>query len=176
MADVEVLEGDEAYHDAEPVPRPLDHRMLREPIKTLEMRPTVSLARGTSLAEAIRQMQQHRVGCVMVVDGGRLAGILTERDILYKVLGTGQDLGQVPVEAVMTRDPEALTPEDAIVYAFQKMSVGGFRHVPLVDAQRRPVGLVSVKDMVDWVVEFFPQHVLNVPPEPGRHPRQPEGG
>src|SRR3972149_6310899 len=96
MADVEVLEGDEAYHDAEPVPRPLDHRMLREPIKTLEMRPTVSLARGTSLAEAIRQMQQHRVGCVMVVDGGRLAGILTERDILYKVLGTGQDLGQGP--------------------------------------------------------------------------------
>ncbi len=176
MADVEVLEGDEAYHDTEPAPRPLDHRMLREPIRTLQMRPAVSVPRGTALADAIRQMQQHRVGYVMVVEGGRLAGILTERDILYKVLGTNQDMNKVLVDAVMTRDPEALTPEDAIVYAFQKMSVGGFRHVPLVDAQRRPVGMLSVKDVVDWVAEFFPQEVLNVPPEPGRHPRQPEGG
>lgn len=176
MVDVEVLEGDEAYHDTEPAPRPLDHRMLREPIRTLEMRPAVSVTQGTALGEAIRQMQQQRVGCVMVVDGGRLAGILTERDILYKVLGTNQDMNKILVDAVMTRNPEALTPEDAIVYAFQKMSVGGFRHVPLVDAQHRPVGMLSVKDVVDWVAEFFPQDVLNVPPEPGMLPRQPEGG
>ena len=176
MGNAEVLEGDEAYHDVDPVPRPLDYRMLHEPIRTLQMRPTPSLALGSRLSEAVRQMQQHRVGCVMVVEGGRLVGILTERDILYKLLGTGQDLGAVTVDAVMTRDPEVLTPEDAIVHALHKMSVGGFRHVPLVDAQHRPVGMLSVKDVVDWVTEFFPEHVLNVPPEPGRHARQPEGG
>ena len=121
-------------------------------------------------------MQQHRVGYVIVVDGGRLVGILTERDILNKVLGKMQDLGTVTVDAVMTPDPEVLTLDDAIVYALQKMSVGGFRHVPLVDAQRRPVGILSVKNVVDWVVSFFPEHVLNVPPEPGRLPQRPEGG
>ena len=140
------------------------------------MRPAPSVAVGSRLSEAIREMQKHRVGCAAVVEGGRLVGILTERDILYKVLGTGQDPGGISVEAVMTRDPEVLTPEDPIVYALQKMSVGGFRHVPLVDAQRRPVGMVSVKDVVDWVTEFFPGHVLNVPPEPGRHAVRPEGG
>lgn len=176
MGDTEVLEGDEAYHDVEPVPRPLDYRMLSEPIRMLQTRPAPTLALGSRLSEAVREMQRHRVGCVMVVDGGRLVGILTERDILYKILGTGRDLGDMPVDAVMTVDPEVLTPEDAIVYAFQKMSVGGFRHVPLVDAQRRPVGMLSVKDVVDWVVEFFPREVLNVPPEPGRHAERPEGG
>ncbi len=176
MGNAEVLEGDEAYHDADPVPRPLDHRMLHEPIRTLQMRSAPAVALGSRLSEAVRQMQQHRVGCVMVVEGGRLVGILTERDILCKVLGTGQDIGAVAVDAVMTRDPEVLRPDDAIVHALQKMSVGGFRHIPLVDAQRRPVGMLSVKDVVDWVTEFFPEHVLNVPPEPGRHARQPEGG
>ncbi len=176
MGNTEVLEGDEAYHDVEPAPRPLDYRMLNEPIRTLQTRPAPSVALGARLSEAVREMQKHRVGCVMVVDGGRLAGILTERDILYKVLGTGQDVAAVSVDTVMTRDPEVLTPEDPIVFAFQKMSVGGFRHVPLVDAQHRPAGMLSVKDMVDWIVEFFPRHVLNVPPEPGRHAVQPEGG
>ena len=176
MANIEVLEGDEAYFDAERAPRPLDDRMLHETIRRLGMRPPVCVARGAALAEAVRQMQQHRVGYVMVVDGGRLVGILTERDILYKVLGKIPDLGTVTVDAVMTGDPEVLTPDDAIVFALQKMSVGGFRHVPLVDAQRRPVGIVSVRQVVDWVVDFFPEHVLNVPPEPGRLPQQPEGG
>src|SRR5574341_799325 len=176
MGDTEVLEGDEAYHDVEPVPRPLDYRMLNEPIRTLPTRPAPTLPLGSRLSEAVREMQKNRVGCVMVVDGGRLAGILTERDILYKVLGTGQDPGAVSVDAIMTKDPEVLAPDDAIVYALQKMSVGGFRHVPLVDAQRRPVGMLSVKDVVDWVVEFFPQQVQNVPPEPGKHPQKPEGG
>ncbi len=176
MSNTEVLEGDEAYHDVEPVPRPLDYRMLHEPIRTLHTRPAPSLALGSRVSDAVREMQKQRVGCVMVVEGGRLVGILTERDILYKILGGGKDLGAVTVDAIMTRDPEVLTPEDAIAHALQKMSVGGFRHVPLVDAQRRPVGMLSVKDVVDWVTEFFPQHVLNVPPEPGRHARQPEGG
>ncbi len=176
MANADVLEGDEAYHDEEPAPRSLDDRMLHEPIRRLSTRPAPAVALGARLSEAIREMQRHRVGCVMVVESGRLVGILTERDILYKVLGTGGDPAAVVVDAIMTRDPEALTPDDPIAQAFHKMSVGGFRHVPLVDAQGRPVGMLSVKDVVDWVAECFPRHVLNVPPEPGRHAVQPEGG
>jgi CBS domain-containing protein len=56
------------------------------------------------------------------------------------------------------------------------MSVGGFRHVPLVDDERRPAGILSVKDIVDYLVEHFPRDVLNIPPEPGKHSRTPEGG
>jgi CBS domain-containing protein len=76
----------------------------------------------------------------------------------------------------MTRQVETLTPDDPIAFALQRMSVGGFRHVPLVDAAGRPVGILSVKDIVDYFAENFPREVLNIPPEPGKQPRIPEGG
>jgi len=55
------------------------------------------------------------------------------------------------------------------------MSVGGYRHVPLVDPDGHPVGILSVKDIVDYLTEHFPREILNLPPEPGRQPRIPEG-
>ena len=61
-----------------------------------------------------------------------------------------------------------LAATDPIVYALNKMSVGGFRHVPLVDEERRPVGIISVKDIVDYIVDFFPNDVLTLPPDATR--------
>jgi CBS domain-containing protein len=55
-----------------------------------------------------------------------------------------------------------------MLYALNKMSVGGFRHVPLVDAAGRAVGIVSVKDIVDYLVDVFASDVLTVPPDPAR--------
>jgi CBS domain-containing protein len=121
-------------------------------------------------------MKEHRIGCVLVEQGGKLVGIFTERDILTKLVGTGYDPAKVLVDGVMTRDPETLTLDDPIAFAMQLMNVGGFRHVPLVDDERRPVGILSVKDIVDYLVEHFPRDVLNIPPEPGKHSRTPEGG
>ena len=77
---------------------------------------------------------------------------------------------------VMTRDPEAISFHDTIAVALNKMTVGGFRHVPLVDIQKRPVGVLSMKDIVNYFVEHFPAHVLNVPPDPTkRKPGEPAG-
>ena len=155
----------------------LDERLFREPIKTLRRRAGhVAIPLGTTIGEAARVMKEHRIGCVLVEAGGKLVGIFTERDILTKLVGTGYDPARVQVDGVMTRNPETLTPEDPIAYAMQLMSVGGFRHIPLVDADRRPVDILSVKDIVDYLVEHFPREVLNIPPEPGKHARIPEGG
>src|SRR5207247_2463957 len=84
-----------------------------------------------------RTMREHRIGCVLVVEGERLVGIVTERDFIMKL---GQADAGRPLSDFMTPDPEVLSPDDPIVYALNKMSVGGFRHVPLVDEARRPVG------------------------------------
>jgi CBS domain-containing protein len=151
-------DGDEAR-------RVLDQGMIREPIRRLNPRPPLSLSPSAPLGEAIRIMREHRIGCVLVVEGGRLVGIITERDLLLKL--DSPDTTR-PVSSLMTPDPEALTPDDPIVWALNKMSVGGFRHVPLVDAARRPVGIISVKDIVDYIAEFFPNDVLTVPPDPAR--------
>jgi len=149
----------------EPAPRVLDQRMIREPIRLLAPRRPVTLPPSATVGDAIDTMREHRIGCVLVADNDRLLGIITERDLLLKV-GAGQ-LG-LPVREFMTPDPEVLRPDDPIVYALNKMSVGGFRHVPLVDDERRPVGIVSVKDIIDYIVDFFPNDVLTVPPDPER--------
>jgi len=151
--------------DADKTTRVLDQRMIREPIRSLGPPRPLSLPPAASIAEAIRTMREHRVGCLLVVEEGRLVGIITERDFLLK-LEEGDTTR--PVRELMTPDPEVLTLDDPIVYALNKMSVGGFRHVPLVDGSGRPVGIVSVKDIIDYIVDFFPNDVLTVPPDPAR--------
>ena len=145
--------------------RVLDQRTLHEPIRRLNPRDPLSLPPSATVLDAIRLMREHRVGCVLVVEDERLTGIMTERDLLLKLEQGGLDR---PIRLLMTEEPEVLKTDDPIVYALNKMSVGGFRHVPLVDADRRPVGVISVKDIVDYICDFFPNDVLTVPPDPER--------
>jgi CBS domain-containing protein len=115
---------------------------------------------------AIATLQQQRIGCLLVVDQGRLVGIFTERDVLMKVAARSIDLAHMRVEELMTPHPECLGLDDEMVYALNQMSVGGYRHIPLVDSERRPTGVVSMRDLVGVLVEVFPQDVLNLPPSP----------
>jgi CBS domain-containing protein len=176
-AEETIYDEDLGYESAEEPHRVLDTQIFREPIRALRLRAgRVAVPLGTTIGEAARIMKEHRIGCVLVEEGGKLTGIFTERDILTKLVGTGYDPAKVQVDGVMTRNPETLTPDDPIAFAIQLMSVGGFRHVPLVDADRHPVGILSVKDIVDYLVEHIPSEILNIPPEPGKHARVPEGG
>jgi CBS domain-containing protein len=152
----------------EPPHRVLDERIICEPIRVLEPPQPITLPRTATVAEAVQWMRAHRIGCILIVDGPELVGIVTERDLLLKVLGVTGDLSTIGVEEIMTPEPETLSLDDAIVFALNKMSVGGFRHVPLVDAQKHPTGVVSVKMIVEYIVDFFPREVLNLPPEPGK--------
>ena len=148
--------------DAGRAGRGLDQGMIREPIRLLNPRVPLTLPPGASCRDAIDVMRQHRVGCVLVEENGLLVGILTERDLLLKL--EAWDVGRA-IRDLMTPDPEALTPDTPILYALNKMSVGGFRHVPLVDDAHRPVGIVSVKDIIDYIVDFFPNEVLTIAPD-----------
>jgi CBS domain-containing protein len=176
-ADGPVFDEDSRYDEEDVPAKTIDARLFAEPIRGLHRRAgRVTVPPGTTIGDAARVMKEHRVGCVLVEGAGKLVGIFTERDILTKLVGTGYDPAKVAVDDVMTRNPETLTPEDPIAFALQRMSVGGFRHVPLVDADGRSVGILSVKDIVDYLAEHFPEEILNIPPEPGRQPRTPEGG
>jgi CBS domain-containing protein len=120
-------------------------------------------------------MNAQNVGCVLVEEDGRLTGIFTERDVLTKIVGTNLDIDRTSVNAVMTPDPESLRLDDRLSYALNKMSVGGFRHIPLVDDDGHPVGAVSMRNVVDYMVDLFPAEVLNLPPEPRGIARAREG-
>lgn len=160
----------ELYHEEPREPKAFDSDTLLEPLEHLRLRtpkPLCSEA-SESVAEAADRMGQKKVGCILVVKEGRLVGICSERDIIQKVLCTGADPKSVRVEEIMTPDPECLQPSDSVAFALNLMHIGGYRHVPLVTEDHEPVGIVSVKDIVDHIVEHFPEEVYNLPPRPLR--------
>jgi len=141
--------------------------ITKRPIRKLStLRPPICVAPDATVAEAVTAMNEHRTGCVLVVADERLVGVFTERDVLTKVAGRDVDLEAATVSSMMTPDPECLTLDDGISYALNMMSVGGFRHIPLVDAAHHPTGVVAMRDIVDYIVDTFPEAVLNLPPSP----------
>ena len=106
----------------------------------------VSVEPGASLLDAARAMAEAGVGSVLVVSGGRLVGIFTEKD-LVRAVASGASLGE-RVESFMTREPVTVKPDDPLPLAASKMVEGGFRHLPVVDEDGRPIGVVSVRDVL----------------------------
>jgi CBS domain-containing protein len=107
-----------------------------------------------SVAAAVALMKERRVDCVVVTDDGALVGIFTERDFLNRVVAQELVAADIAVAEVMTREPETLSPVDSIAYAINRMALGGFRNVPIVDAGRC-VAVVDVRDVMSQLSEVF---------------------
>ena len=150
-------------------PQRLYEHLIREPIGNSEPRPAVCVAPTATVSEAIALMKEHGMGCVLVEQEGHLLGIFTERDVLFRVAAADRDARSTTVAEVMTPDPETLTMKDRLPYVLNLMAVGGFRHVPILDDDGHPVAVFSVKHIVERLVEFFPNDVLNLPPHPGKN-------
>lgn len=99
---------------------------------------------GTSVETALARMHDAGLDNLLVMDGPRLVGIFTDRDAVLKLAGTASR--PTTIDDVMTRDPVVLRHDDPIAVAINKMAVGGFRHVPIVDGGR-PTGVVSARDV-----------------------------
>jgi len=152
----------------------LDSAAFRAPIKHLRVLKPVSLLPTQTVGEAIDLMKKNRFGCVVITENDRLVGILTERDILTKVAGV-KGAESRKLREVMTRDPEVFQPEDSIAHILNAMHVGGYRHVPVVDDQQRPVAVISIKDIIGFILDHFAEDILNLPPKPIRTTDQREG-
>ena len=167
------------YEEAQgPESKELDNRALLRPISDINYaRSPVVVEPGTRLAEALETMARKRIGAVLVVDQGKVVGIFAERDLLIKRLYDGKGLDG-PVRNFMTPDPECLTPHDPIAFALNRMVAGGYRHVPLITAEGAPVGILPMRDVVAYIVSFFPGEIFNVPPHSEHNPpdRAAEGG
>jgi CBS domain-containing protein len=138
---------------------------LNDTIAALEPAEPICLRETATVAEAIaRMLERRQAGVLIVDDAGRLTGIFTERDVLMRVAGVAREAARTALREVMTPRPEALSATDRIAYAVHSMSVAGYRTVPLVDAQHRPVGVVTVSDVIRWLAHLYPEAVLNLPP------------
>ncbi len=127
--------------------------LLCDSIGSIGLKDPLVVKPDTTLAECIATLQRHKVGSLLVVDDdGKLAGIFTERDCIMKVMGKVDSLKDAIVSDFMTKNPVRERPEASIAFALNLMSHGGFRHVPIVDQDDVPIGIVSVKDVVDHIV------------------------
>jgi len=107
-----------------------------------------------SVAQAARLMKERRVGAVLVMHEGRLAGIFTERDALFRVLAEGRDPAKTELHDVMTANPRTIEPDRPFGHALHLMHEGGFRHVPVVEGGA-PLGVVSARDALGPELEAF---------------------
>ena len=148
--------------------------LRHDAIKTLHVHEPATMAKDQPLHEAIALMQSRRVGCVIVTEHGKPIGIFTERDVLTKVLGKRIDR-KTPIAKVMTSPPRVMEDGYSVAEIIRTMHHGGFRHMPVVDASGRLKGVVSVKRIVEYLVEHFPTAVFNLPPEPGQKQLAREG-
>jgi CBS domain-containing protein len=152
--------------------------LFEDTLAALRPREPVCVTAGAMVKDVVAAMLAGRQAGVLVLDGtGRLAGIFTERDVLTRVVGRGVDVAQTTVGQVMTAKPEALRPDDRVAYALHCMSVAGYRTVPVVDADGRPIGVVTASDVIQWLANLFPETVMNLAPgDRLKHPEQIDAG
>jgi CBS domain-containing protein len=114
-------------------------------VADLMSRELVTSEETATLGEAAAVMAQRRVGSILILEGGRLAGIFSERDIV-RALSQSHDAVRDPVGHWMTRRPVTIGPDAGAEEALDKMLEGGFRHLPVMEGERL-VGMVSMRDL-----------------------------
>ena len=121
----------------------MTRRMIRN---LLDGRRLVTATKDMTVRAACRLMTDNKIGALLVVENTKIAGIFTERDVLNKVLSAGLDPDSTQLEKVMAGDPQTINIDKPLAYALYMMAEGGFRHVPVVEKDGTPVGMVSARD------------------------------
>ena len=136
---------------------------IDSPISSFVLREPLIIELGTSLENVLENMQKTKNNCVLTLSNGKLNGILTERDILLKVTGKGYDFQLTTIDEFITPNPEYVSPEDPLAYALNKMFVGGFRNVPVVNDEMYPVGIISISHIISTIADYFHNEIINLP-------------
>lgn len=129
--------------------------MFSQPIRSImERHKFLTAPPSTTVREASQMMAKKHVGAVLVVDAGRLIGIFSERDAVFRVIAKGLDPSGTSLADVMTPQPRTVGPNNTFGHAMTIMHENGFRHLPVVD-DGKPVGIVSARSALDPDLEEF---------------------
>src|SRR5262249_5683000 len=148
---------EECLHDLSifDVPTPaggLQMHLMEDTVRRFPFARLVLVNPNDSVAHAVSRMKDINIGQAVVVEEGKLVGILTERDLLNKVAGRDLDLDKLPVRKVMSDHPESVGEKEAIRMVINKMAVGEYRHVPIV-RDGHPVGIISAKAVANYILK-----------------------
>ena len=122
-----------------------------EHVERLAQHEPVTVAPGTPLRDVSVAMRDAGRGCVLVVEGERVVGVFTERDLLHRVTPQRDGALEKPVSDFMTPNPTTMRPDESVLVALNEMGIGGFRHIPLVDEGGRLRGILSGRDVLEFI-------------------------
>jgi CBS domain-containing protein len=126
---------------------------MRPILELLNRRPHAiwSLSPDDSVFEALRQMAEHDVGALMVMDGGKLVGVFSERDYTRKIALVGKASKDTPVKDIMTANVIVVPPQTRTKDCMALMSQKKIRHLPIVD-NGKVIGMISIRDIMDDII------------------------
>jgi CBS domain-containing protein len=134
----------------------MPHRYVRS---IIENQTLLTASPETTVTEAAGLMKRGKVGALMVVERGRLAGIFTERDALFRVIAEGRNPQATRLADVMTRDCQTIAPDKPLGHALHMMYEGGFRHMPVVD-NGTLLGMISARDALGPELQEFESELV----------------
>ena len=147
-----------------------------DPLSTLIQEKFIVLNEQVTLREAIDNMQKYHIGCILLENDHKITGIFTERDIVQNIVGNRHNLEKECVADYMTKSPDILHFQDPIAFALNKMIAGGYRHIPIVDNKKKPIGVIAMENIINHLGDCFFEDIVNLPPTPLRDQTQREGG
>jgi CBS domain-containing protein len=143
----------------------LEQDLQAEIVGHLDLSLYLTVEDGTQVKDVLQRMREQRRNCVLVTNGGRLAGIFTERDVLRKVVNH-PETWDGPVVMVMTAMPHTVRSDDLVAQAIDLMNSGHFRNMPVVDSEGKVTGNLTQYAIIQFLCDHFPQEVYNLPPDP----------
>lgn len=130
----------------------IEESIIQNPVIRIKPRPSINVKRDRPIMDVVKLINANRSSVLIINDDKSLAGIATERDVLYKASALGLDLKTSPIEKIMTANPETIHADDSIACAINIMSVGGFRNVPILQ-DNKPAYVITIWDILRYIAE-----------------------
>ena len=136
----------------------IEQTVMQLPLTSVGMTPVHAVPPDTPLEVVVQTLVRQKIDLVEVVEGGRLIGVLSVRDVVTRVGPDYREKLRLPVRQFMTPNPETLPPDAPVTFAINKMDVGGYRHIPVVQGERM-LGVISARDVIRHLVKHSREQV-----------------
>ncbi|MCB1215139.1 MAG: CBS domain-containing protein [Deltaproteobacteria bacterium] len=133
----------------------LERSLVKDALLPVAQCEVLAVSPNSSIESVAKDLNAFNRSC-LVVEGKELKGIVTVRDIFKKAMFKDLDLSKTPVSQIMTPNPETLGPKDSLAMALNKMSLGGYRHIPIILGPGR-FSVISVRDILAYLVDQLPE-------------------
>ena len=152
-----------------------DYVLLDTKVKFLPLHSPVSINENASLADTLRLLIDNKVGCLAICKDKKVVGVFTERDLIKRVLNKEVSY-QIEINKLMSKTIYSASLDSTVCEVIKIMSANNIRHVILVDKEDQLSGIVSVRNIIDYLSKFYPEEIYNLPPDLNQIPYTVEGG